>query len=42
VEAFVADPAADAADTAVERLLASPQYGVHWGRHWLDVVTCPP
>ncbi|WP_395716675.1 PSD1 and planctomycete cytochrome C domain-containing protein [Prosthecobacter sp.] len=22
----------------IERLLASPQYGVQWGRHWLDVV----
>ena len=22
----------------VERLLASPHYGEHWGRHWLDVV----
>jgi uncharacterized protein DUF1549 len=22
----------------VERLLASPQYGERWGRHWLDVV----
>ena len=22
----------------IERLLASPQYGVRWGRHWLDVV----
>lgn len=22
----------------VERLLASPRYGEHWGRHWLDVV----
>ena len=21
-----------------EKLLASPQYGEHWGRHWLDVV----
>jgi len=21
----------------VDRLLASPQYGEHWGRHWLDV-----
>src|SRR5690606_16860115 len=21
-----------------ERLLASPHYGEHWGRHWLDVV----
>jgi len=22
----------------VDRLLASPRYGEHWGRHWLDVV----
>lgn len=22
----------------VERLLTSPQFGVHWGRHWLDLV----
>jgi hypothetical protein len=22
----------------IERLLTSPQYGVQWGRHWLDVV----
>lgn len=22
----------------VDELLSSPQYGVHWGRHWLDVV----
>jgi hypothetical protein len=22
----------------IERLLESPQYGVQWGRHWLDVV----
>lgn len=22
----------------IERLLASPRYGEHWGRHWLDVV----
>ncbi len=22
---------------AIDRLLASPQYGVRWGRHWLDV-----
>lgn len=25
-------------EQAVERLLASPQYGERWGRHWLDVV----
>jgi cytochrome c553 len=22
----------------VDRLLASPRYGEHWGRHWLDVI----
>ncbi|MEZ6106692.1 MAG: DUF1549 domain-containing protein [Pirellulaceae bacterium] len=24
-------------DELIERLLASPRYGEHWGRHWLDV-----
>lgn len=38
VEAFVADQSPDAFTNVVERLLASPQYGVQWGRHWLDVV----
>ena len=40
VRAFLADPADDrtAFRTVVERLLASPQYGVHQGRRWLDVV----
>lgn len=29
---------ADAAwESLVDRLLASPRYGEHWGRHWLDV-----
>ena len=28
----------DAKRAVVERLLASKHYGVHWGRHWLDVV----
>lgn len=27
-----------AIDNLIERLLSSPQYGVHWGRRWLDVV----
>ena len=27
----------DAYERLVDRLLASPQYGVRWGRHWLDV-----
>lgn len=38
VDAFAADRSSDAFSQVVERLLASPQYGVHWGRHWLDVV----
>jgi len=36
-EAFVRDPAADAVEKLIDRLLASPQYGERWGRHWLDV-----
>ncbi len=38
VSAFLADPSPEAFSKVVERLLASPQYGVKWGRHWLDVV----
>ena len=37
VEAFAADPAPDAYERLVERLLASPHYGERWGRHWLDL-----
>jgi hypothetical protein len=37
-EAFFADASPAAFDRLVDRLLASPQYGEHWGRHWLDVV----
>ena len=37
VEAFVADPDPQAYEKLVDRLLASPHYGEHWGRHWLDV-----
>ncbi|QDU18442.1 PSD1 and planctomycete cytochrome C domain-containing protein [Urbifossiella limnaea] len=38
VEAFAAAADRDAAYAAlVDRLLASPQYGERWGRHWLDV-----
>ncbi len=36
VAAFVNDPAADAFEKQVDRLLASPHYGERWGRHWLD------
>jgi mono/diheme cytochrome c family protein len=38
VEAFVSDPAPDAYERLVERLLSSPHYGERWGRHWLDLV----
>ena len=38
VEAFVNDPAEDAYEKLVDRLLDSPHYGERWGRHWLDVV----
>ncbi len=37
VDAFIADSSPDAFAKAVDRLLASPQYGERWGRHWLDV-----
>ncbi|MBN9118851.1 MAG: PSD1 domain-containing protein [Planctomycetes bacterium] len=37
VEAFVADTSADAFEKVVDKLLASPQFGERWGRHWLDV-----
>ena len=37
VEAFVADQSPDAFAKVVDRLLASPQYGERWGRHWLDL-----
>ncbi len=37
VEAFERDPAPDAYERIVDRLLASPHYGERWGRHWLDV-----
>ena len=40
VERFVMDFAAKpqaALEAAVDRLLASPQFGERWGRHWLDV-----
>jgi mono/diheme cytochrome c family protein len=37
VEAFEKDKSSDAWAKVVDRLLASPHYGEHWGRHWLDV-----
>ena len=36
-DAFVKDPSSDAYEKLVDRMLASPRYGEHWARHWLDV-----
>ena len=38
IDDFLADKSAGAFAKVVDRLLASPQYGEHWARHWLDVV----
>lgn len=37
VAKFSADADPLAYERLVDRLLASPRYGVRWGRHWLDV-----
>lgn len=34
---FLADTAPDAYEREIDRLLALPQYGERWGRHWLDI-----
>ncbi len=38
LEEFLADKSPQAFEKVVDRLLASPRYGEHWGRHWLDVM----
>ena len=37
VEQFIADDRPGAYERMIDRLLASPQYGERWARHWLDV-----
>jgi hypothetical protein len=37
IDAFVGDTSEQAYEKVVDRLLASPQFGVRWARHWLDV-----
>jgi hypothetical protein len=37
-DAFLNDTSADAYEKLVDRLLASEQHGVRYGRHWLDVL----
>ena len=36
IERFLADESSNAVETLIENYLASPQYGIRWGRHWLD------
>ncbi|HXG61586.1 MAG TPA: DUF1549 domain-containing protein [Planctomycetota bacterium] len=38
VEAFVRDPAPDAYERLVDRMLAHPRTGERWARFWLDLV----
>lgn len=37
VDEFLADARSDAYARLVDRLLAEPEYGQRWARHWLDV-----
>jgi hypothetical protein len=37
IESFVNDKDPRAFEKVVDQLLASPQFGERWGRHWLDV-----
>lgn len=38
VDAFVKDSSPDAWERTIDRLLASPRYGEHMARYWLDLV----
>ncbi len=37
IDAFVTDPSAQAYETVIDRLFASPHFGERWGRRWLDI-----
>jgi hypothetical protein len=37
IHEFLNDKSSQAAELMIDRYLASPQYGVRWGRHWMDV-----
>ena len=37
IDDFVNDPSSNALEKVLDRLLALPQFGERWGRHWLDV-----
>ncbi len=38
VHAFVNNPAPEAYEQLVARLLESPRFGEHWARHWMDLM----
>ena len=38
IESFLSDSSSAAYSRMVEHYLASPQFGVRWGKHWLDAV----
>ena len=38
IEKFLGDPSRDAYESLVDELLASPHFGEHFGRYWLDLV----
>lgn len=38
VETFVTDNSPDAFDKLIDRTLASPHFGEHWARHWMDLI----
>jgi hypothetical protein len=38
IESLMADERPDSYERLLDQLLATPQYGERWGRHWLDVV----
>ena len=42
VDAFLADRGQDSYETVVDRLLASPEFGVRWARPWLDACAAMP
>ena len=37
IEDFLTDQSTEAREKVVDRLLASPRYGEHWARQWLDL-----
>lgn len=37
IDAVMGDSSDEAIEKLVDELLASPRFGEHWGRHWLDI-----